>query len=78
MYTCADEQHVVRPLVQGADPIHHQPGEVDPFGEKQRASESFVLHQWVLLGKVECGVRQLQGAVVAVLPVRVGDTLQHR
>lgn len=67
--TCADEEHVVRPLVQGADAIHRQPREVDALGEQQEAAQSFVLHQRVLLGKVECGVRQLQGAVVAVLPV---------
>lgn len=76
--TCADEQHVVGPLVQGADPIHRQPGEVDALGQQQGASQSFVLHQRVLLGKVERGVGQLQRAVVAALPVRVGYTLRHR
>lgn len=75
--TCADEQHVVGPLVQAADPVHHQPGEVDPLGEQQGASQSFVLHQRVLLGEVERGVRQLQGAVVAILSVGVSYTLQH-
>lgn len=78
IYTCADEEHVVRPLVQGADTIHCQPCEVDALGEQQEAAQSFILHQWVLLGKVERGVRQLQGAVVAVLPVRVSYTLQQK
>lgn len=76
--TCADEENVVRPLVQGADPIHCQLGEVDSLGEQQGASQSFVLHQRVLLGKVERGIRQLQRGVVAVLPVEVSYTLQHR
>ncbi len=76
--TCADEEHVVRPLVQSVNPIHRQPREVDALGEQQGASQSFVLHQRVFLGKVERGVRQLQGAVVAVLPVWVSYTLQHR
>lgn len=67
--TCPDEEHVVRPLVEGADPVHCQPGEVDALGEQQGASQSLVIHQRVLLGKVEGGVRQLQGAVVAIFPV---------
>lgn len=76
--TCADKEHVVCPLVQGANPIYCQPGEVDALGEQQGASQSFVLHQRVLLGKVERGIRQLQRAVVAILPVWVSYTLQHR
>lgn len=67
--TCADEQHVVRPLIQAADPVHRQLGEVDALGQQQGATQSFVLHQWVFLGEVERGVGQLQGAVEAVLPV---------
>lgn len=78
MCTCADEEHVVSSLVQAVDPIHRQPREVDTLGEQQGASQSFVLHQRVFLGKVERGVRQLQRAVVAVLPVIVSNTLQHR
>lgn len=76
--TCADEEHVVRSLVQAVDPIHRQPREVDTLGEQQGASQSFVVHQRVFLGEVERGVRQMERVVVAVLPVIVGNTLQHR
>lgn len=76
--TCADEEHVVDPLVQGVDPVHRQPGEVDALGEQQGASQDLVRHQWVLLGEVERGVGQQQRAVVAVLPVVVGDALAER
>lgn len=78
MRTCADEEHVVRSQVQGVDAVHRQPGEVDALGEQQGASQSLVLHQRVLLGKVERGVGQLQRAVVAAVPVGVGDTLRRR
>ena len=75
--TCADEEHVAGALVQGADPVHGQPGEVDPLGEQQGACLGLLGHQWVLLGKVERGVWQLQGVVVAVLPVPVCDALNR-
>lgn len=76
--TCANEEHVIRPLVQGVNPVHCYPCEVHPLGQQQGATQSFILHQRVLLCKVERGVRELQGAVVAVLPVCAGNTLQHR
>lgn len=76
--TCADEEHVVDPLVQRVDPVHRQPGEVDALGEQQGASQGLVRHQRVLLGEVECGVGQQQRAVVAALPVVVGDALAGR
>lgn len=78
MHTCADEEHVVRSQVEGVDAVHRQPGEVDALGEQQGAGQSLVLHQRVLLGKVERGVGQLQRAVVAAIPVGVGDALRHR
>lgn len=78
MHTCADEEHVVRSQVQGVDAVHRQPGEVDALGEQQGAGQSLVLHQRVLLGKVERGVGQLQRAVVAAVPVGVGDALWCR
>jgi len=75
--TCADEEHVVGAQVQGADPVHRQLGEVDALGEQQGARLGLLRHQRVLLGEVERGVGQLQGAVVAVLPVPVCDALSR-
>lgn len=73
--TCADEEHVVRPLVQGNHAVHRQLGEVDTLGEQQGARESLLIHQWMLFGKVERSVRQLQRAAEAVLSVCISDAL---
>lgn len=32
IYTCANEEHVVQPLVQGTDAVHRQSREVDALG----------------------------------------------
>lgn len=75
--TCADEEHVVGALVQGDDPVPSQPGEDDPLGEQQGACRGLSRHQRVRPGEDERGVRQLQGAAVAVPPVPVCDALNR-
>lgn len=77
MCTCSNKQHAVSSLVEGVDSVHGDPGEVHSLGEHQGSSLGPQLHQRVLLSEVECGVRELQRAVITVLSVKVGDTLQR-
>lgn len=75
-HTCAYEEHIVRSLVEWAHFIHRYPGEVNTFSEQEGARFRPQLHQRMLFGEVKRRVRQLEGTVVAVLPVKVGDALR--
>lgn len=78
MCTCSNKEHTVHSLVEGVHSVHCDPCEVHSLGEHQGSSLGPQLHQRMLLSEVQRGIRQLQRAVIAVLSVKVSDTLQSK